>query len=320
MLPATALPGSPAGRKRAGMQAAGAPQELCACGEQLSHHAPHLSSHTCWAVQARAEPGSVPHGHRCLRQAGWLAPWPRAPELHRRVAPGLGMPHGSPCIMLSPPYLSKQLPAGATGHAHHGGHRATPCARGRGPPSGASCMFCKWCCQAGQEGGPGSGARMIDCLPPAVSPRMGTREPGAWATGGAGAPAHGMARPGRLWQPGAGGLALLALTFLGFISLAEEAISSPRGSHAWLTLSSMLSRLIRESQTRSPLPHPGAPGAAPRGAPLPRWPWWGWRGGAHTITPRPDEGRGPGCQGGPQRQQCRQGARGFLARGWISQL
>lgn len=48
--PATALPGSPAGRQRAGMQAAGAPREPRALGEQPSHHAPHLAGRMCRAV------------------------------------------------------------------------------------------------------------------------------------------------------------------------------------------------------------------------------------------------------------------------------
>lgn len=73
----------------------------------------------------------------------------------------------------------------------------------------------------------------------------------------------------------------------------EEAISSPGGSRARLTLTPMLSRLVRVSKVGHGSPAPGhrrcATGSPGRG-----------RGGARTSTPSA-------------------GARGFLAGGWISQ-
>lgn len=87
----------------------------------------------------------------CAEWDGWSCspmPW-SCPG----VASGLGMPHGSRCAALSPPYPSEQLPAGTAGA---GSTLLAP--EPRGLLSGALRVLCQWCRQAGWGGGPGCSA------------------------------------------------------------------------------------------------------------------------------------------------------------------
>lgn len=170
-----------------------------------------------------------------------------------------------------------------------GGRRArcppstSPC-----PPSGAPRALCKRCRRGGWGAGPGgSAAGPPPCrLGRCCCPRDG--------------------QPGGCRQTGGGGLRLPALAFLAFISLEEEAISSPRGSRARLTLSPMLSRLVRASLTRSPLPPRGAGCCAP-GSPAPR------TAPAGHPPPRGEQGpEGPGRAAAPA---ARAGSQGIPRRG-----
>lgn len=215
-LPDSGLPGSPVGRERAGMQAAGVPQEPCTHGGQPSHRAPHPPSHAHWATGDTWTPVPVPSG-----TAGAAAPCPGAVQV---------WPRGWECpTAAAAPRFPRRTQASSFLLAPQ--EQGPPCWP-LGP--GGCCQALFGCSANGAARLAGEGAR--DAQPPTHHHVDRMREPGARAASGAGRPAHAMASPGRCRQPGTGGLRLPTLTFLGFISLAEKAISSPRGSCARLTL------------------------------------------------------------------------------------
>lgn len=121
--------------------------------------------------------------------------------------------------------------------------------------------------------------------------------------------------PTRCADQGTGGLTPPS-TFLSFICLTDSAISSLRGNHAQLTLSPMLSRFVRASQSRSQLPRHlrGAERGELRGE----------HGGCLPRSTPCSPGGVPGPHTAPRCEQRlfgrgRRGARGFHAGGWISQ-
>lgn len=224
-----------------------------------------LSSCTRWAIGAGAEPGPVLLGTGVAlgRTAGAAAP--RALELRGRGA--WECPVAAP-VLRSPRCTQAGDFLPAPRGTDTAGAAAPPPVPG-GPPPGAPRVLCKWCRQA--DG-------MLSHLSPALSlgPREVAQGPPLVLCPWDGWPAWQDASSRRVKPRG----------WLSWgLSLAEEMISCPRGSRAWLTLSLMLSCLVRTSQSRSPLPW--APGAAPRGAPALQRAGQGQPGGARGSTPAP---------------------------------